>query len=353
MKTPAMPRPDLKVALIGYGLAGKVFHAPLIRATPGLQLSTVVSSRTAEIAADLPGVAVAADLAHALADQDIALVVVATPDETHYDLAAQAIAAGRHVVVDKPFTITLAEAESLVDQARTAGVMLSVFHNRRWTTEFLTAQHLIATGAIGEIVAYEARFDRHRPVPRDRWRERKGRGAGVWHDLGPHLVDQALQLLGEPVAVWADIASQRTPDGAPDYFHAVLRYPTLNAVLHAGVRAIAPGPILAVHGARASYVKHGLDPQEDQAKQGLTPGSTGWGVDPCPGRLTTLTDDGGAIQGPAPSLAGDYPRYYARLRDALRGEGDNPVTPAQAVAVMKVLAMGIRSSAERREIAWS
>jgi predicted dehydrogenase len=344
---------DLNVALLGYGLAGKVFHAPLIRATPGLSLKAVVSSRREEIAVDLPGVAVAPDLEAALAGRDIDLVVVATPDESHFDLARRAIAAGRAVVVDKPFTITLAEAQTLVAEAAAAGVLLSVFHNRRWSSEMRTVKALLAHGALGQVVHYEGRFDRYRPVPRDRWREVKGRGAGVWHDLGAHLIDQALHLFGTPEAVWADIAAERAPDRAPDYFHAVLRYPTHRAILHASSRGMSPGPVMAFHGDRGSFVKFGLDPQEDQVKAGMVPGAPGWGVDPDPGQLTRLAADGTLTREAVAGVSGDYRLYYGALAAALRGSGPNPVTPDEALSVMKAIDLGLRSSQARRELAWS
>jgi predicted dehydrogenase len=344
---------DLNVALLGYGLAGKVFHAPLIRATPGLALKVVVSSRASEIAADLPGVTVARDFDAALAGGRIDLVVVATPDESHFDLARRAIAAGCAVVVDKPFTITLEEAEALVALVEGTDVLLSVFHNRRWSGDMLTVKDLLARAVLGDVVHYQASFDRYRPVPRDRWREIKGRGAGVWHDLGAHLIDQALHLFGEPEAVWADIVAERAADRAPDYFHAVLRYPTHRAILHCGSRGMAAGPVMAFHGDRGSYVKQGLDPQEEQVKAGMAPGASGWGVDPNPGQLTTLGPDGAIRRETVPGVAGDYRLYYAALAAALRGEGANPVTPRQALAVMKVIDLGLRSSQARRELAWS
>jgi predicted dehydrogenase len=348
-----MAEKGLNVALLGYGLSGKVFHAPLIRATPGLALKVVVSSRAEEIAADLPGVAVAPDLEAALAQTAIDLVVVATPDESHFDLARRAIAAGRAVVVDKPFTISLEEAQTLVSEAAAAGVLLSVFHNRRWSSEMRTVTDLLTRGVLGQVVHYEARFDRYRPVPRDRWRELKGRGAGAWHDLGAHLIDQALHLFGAPLAIWADIAAERAPDRAPDYFHAVLHYPTHRAILHSGARGLAPGPIMAFHGDRGSYVKHGLDPQEDQVKAGMVPGALGWGVDPNPGQLTILDADGTPTRETIPGVSGDYRLYYGALNAALRGEGPNPVTPEEGLAVMKAIDLGLRSSQARRELAWA
>lgn len=346
-----MPDAPLNVVLVGYGLAGRVFHAPLITTTPGLRLAAVVSSRREEIAADLPGAEPVDSLGAALAQGGIDLVVVATPNDSHHPLAAEAIAAGCHVVVDKPFTVTVAEAEALRDQARRAGVLLSVFHNRRWTSDFLAVRRLVERGELGEIVHCEIHFDRFRPLARDRWREREGPGAGIWYDLGSHLIDQALQLFGAPEAIWADLAAQR--EGAAlstDWFHAVLRYPRLRVVLHSGTIAAEPGPVFTVHGTHGSFVKHGLDPQEDQAKQGMTPGEPGWGVDPSPGVLTRTDEDGGAVRSTPPAPAGDYGRYYAGVRDAILGRGANPVPPEQALGVMRLIELGMESARTRCEV---
>jgi predicted dehydrogenase len=347
-----MPDMPLNVALVGYGLAGKVFHAPLITTTPGLRLAAVVSSRRDEVSADLPGTKPVDSLGAALAGGGIDLVVIATPNDSHAPPAAIASAAGCHVVVDKPFTVTVGEAEALRDQALSAGVVLSVFHNRRWTTDFLAVRRLIETGALGEVVQCEIRFDRFRPLVRDRWREREGPGAGVWYDLGSHLVDEALQLFGAPEAIWADLAAQR--DGArsaTDWFHAVLRYPRLRVVLHSGAITAAPGPVFAVHGTGGSFVKHGLDPQEDQAKQGMKPGEPGWGVDPNPGVLTTVDADGRERRSTPAAPAGDYGRYYAQVRDAIWGRGPNPVPPEQAIGVMRLIELGLESARTRCELA--
>jgi predicted dehydrogenase len=346
-----MPDTPLNVALVGYGLAGKVFHAPLIVTTPGLRLAAVVSSRREEIADDLPRTESVDSLDAALAGGGIDLVVVATPNDSHAPLAAEAIRAGCHVVVDKPFTVTVAEAEALSDQARRAGVLLSVFHNRRWSSDFLAARRLIESGDLGEIVHCEIHFDRFRPLARDRWREREGPGAGIWYDLGAHLIDEALQLFGAPEAIWADLAAQRDGAGlSTDWFHAVLRYPRLRAIVHSGTITAEPGPVFAVHGTRGSFVKHGLDPQEDQAKQGMKPGQPGWGVDPSPGVLTTVDETGRAVRATPAAPAGDYGRYYQGVRDAILGRGPNPVPPEQAIGVMRLIELGMESSRTRREI---
>jgi predicted dehydrogenase len=335
------------VALVGYGFVGKTFHAPLIAATPGLVLHTVVSSDPAKVLTDHPAAKVAPDLASALADPAVDLVVIATPDPLHAAQAHAALEAGKSVVIDKPFAVTLDEARAVADHAARAGKLLSVFHNRRWDSDFLTLQALIADGSLGEIVQYESHFDRFRPVVRDRWREKPGAGALL--DLGPHLIDQALRLFGPPTALQADLAVQKDGGLAPDYFHLVLRYPRLRVLLHASQMTVASDLRMAVHGTRSSFVKHGLDPQENALKAGVVPGAQGWGVDPRPGTLTVPDREGTASRTVA-GLPGDYLAYYAAIRDALSGHGDNPVPPHEALMVMQLIALAERSAAEGREL---
>jgi predicted dehydrogenase len=200
---------SLNVALAGYGYAGKTFHAPLIAATPGLTLHTVVSSNPDKVLADFPAIRIRPDLAAAVADPEIDLVVVATPNELHARQAHQALEGGKHVVVDKPFTLTVKEAKAVIGHAATANRLLSVFHNRRWDADFLTLQRLIGEGTLGTVRQFTSHYDRFRPIVRDRWRERDEPGAGIWYDLAPHLIDQALMLFGLPEAISADIQKQR------------------------------------------------------------------------------------------------------------------------------------------------
>jgi len=339
----------LNVALVGYGYVGKTFHAPLIAATPGLALRAVVSSDPAKVAADLPDVRVVADLAEALADPAIDLVVIATPNALHAPQAIAALAAGKAVVVDKPFALGIAEAQTMAHAARAAGKPLTVFHNRRWDSDFLTVKRLIQDGTLGEIVQYESHFDRFRPVVRDRWRERAGPGSGAWMDLGPHLLDQALVLFGEPLAISADIGVQRPGAGADDYFHVVLRYPTLRVILHGSLLTAASDLRLAVHGTGGSFVKHGLDPQEAQLKAGMVPGAPGWGRDSRHGVLTTVVDDAQVHADVAPEPA-DYRAFYAGVREALLHGAPSPVPVEEALRVMRLLDLTERAAAERREI---
>ena len=341
---------QLNVALIGYGYAGKTFHAPLIVAAPGLRLATVVSSNAAKVHADYPDVAVVAQAGDALADPEIDLVVIAAPNDQHFPLAQAALAAGKHVVVDKPLTTALADTRSLIAQAAEVGKVLSVFQNRRWDADFLTAQKLLADGDLGRVVHFESHFDRFRPVVRQRWREAAALGNGLWFDLGPHLVDQALQLFGYPEAVYADMAMMRDGAVATDYFHVVLRYDRLRVILHAST-LVAGGPRFVIHGDERSFIKSGLDTQEGQLKAGGTPGAPGWGEDPQDGELITNIDDL-EERLPVVSEVGDYRAYYNGVADAIAGTGPNPVTGEEALAVMALIELAHTSAGLQRELAF-
>lgn len=320
------------VALIGYGYAGKTFHAPLIQAEPGLRLAAVVSCDATKVHADLPGMRVEADIAAVLADPAIDLIVIATPNDSHAPLAHAAIDAGKALVVDKPLALTLAEARQIVAHADERGMLLSVFHNRRWDGDFLTLQQAIATGMIGKVAHFESHFDRFRPTVRDRWRESPGPGSGVWADLGPHLVDQALCLFGLPTRVMASLGALRDGAQTDDWAHVVLEYPTLRCVLHAGMLVAGGSPRFVLHGSEGSLIKHGLDPQEGQLIEGLRPGAIEWGKEAAP--LTRYDAQGTAHL--LDVLPGDYARFYAGITAALKGTPLH-VTPEQSLAVMAVV----------------
>ena len=350
-----MRPPRLKVGLIGYGYAGKTFHAPLIAAVPGLDLAAVASSDAAKVHADWPDVTVHATPAELIARDDIDLVVIATPNDTHHPLARAALLAGRHVVVDKPFTVALDDARELVALARKRRRVLSVFHNRRWDGDFLTLRRLVGEGALGRVVEMNSRHDRFRPEVRQRWRESASPGAGLWFDLGPHLIDQALQLFGRPRAI--TLARDLTRDGAlaDDWFHASLRYDRLHVHLHAGMLVAASAPRFAVHGTLGSFVKEGLDAQEDALKAGVRPTwppQADWGVDPGRALRVTRAGDGSAVTEPVTLLPGAHMAYFAGVAAAIRRQGPNPVPPEEALAVMELIELGIESAAQRRELEW-
>ncbi len=330
----------IRVALVGYGYAGKAFHAPLIVSTPGMELACVVSSRPGDVHDDLPDVEVAADPAHAFERDGIDLVVIAVPNAQHAPLAAAALRADRHVVVDKPFTLTLAEARELRALANRRERLLSVFHNRRWDSDFLGVKQVIDDGRIGEVVHFESHIDRFRPQVRTRWRESAQPGGGIWFDLGPHLIDQALQLFGLPQAVQADLAALRPDAQTDDWAHAVLHYPQHRVLLHASMLVAGGSARFTVHGTRGSVVKPRIDPQETQLLAGLRPGDPGWGEDDD----ALLLYPGDAPMETLAAPRGDQARYYAGMRDAIRGLAPPPVTDAQALAVMAVLEAGVESA---------
>lgn len=336
------------VALVGFGYAGQTFHAPLIAACPDLRLHSIVTGKPDLVRAAWPEARPVADLETVLADPEIDLVVLATPNDLHAPQARAALEAGKAVVIDKPFALSLEEARGVADLAEEKGLFLSVFHNRRWDADFLGLQQQIASGVLGEVRTYESHFDRFRPEVRDRWRERDGPGGGIWNDLGPHLIDQALVLFGQPLGITCELAVLRDGGQATDWAHAVLRYVDRRVILHADMTTPAPDLRFAVHGAKASWLKGGLDVQEDQLKAGQGVGSDGWGVDPRP---ATVVDGATGARTEVACSAGDYGAYYAAVAAALTGRGANPVPPEEALAVMAVLEAGIESDRLRAEVA--
>ena len=332
-----------RVALVGFGLAGKAFHAPLIAATPGLELAAVVTSREGEVRELYPQAATGRSYAEVLADPAIALVVLATPDHLHAEHALTAIEAGKHLVIDKPLAPTLAEARRIAAHAQRNGTMLSVFHNRRWDGDFLTLRRLIATGQMGDITEFDSHFDKFKPETGTRWKD--SRAGGVWQDLGPHLVDQALVLFGRPLAVSADLAVLKTGGQAADYACVTLRYPAARVRLHMSQTRHDHGLRFSVHGSKASFTKHGLDTQEEQSKAGMRPGHPQWGIDLRPGLLTEV----GAPAAQVEALRGDYGAYYRGVAAALSGEALLPVSTDEALAVMEIIEAALLAHAERRE----
>ena len=340
---------NVNVGIVGYGFAAATFHAPLMLATSALTLACVASSNAERVRQALPGVDVAASPAALFARDDIDLVVIATPNDTHFPLAAAALQAGKHVVIDKPFTLDVAQANELIDLAGQFGRLLSVFHNRRWDGDFLTVAKLIESGELGALRHLESHFDRYRPQVQDRWRESSIDGGGLWYDLGIHLADQALQLFGMPSSVWLDLNCQRKDAVADDWFHAVLHYGSLRVILHASALTAAPTPRFTLHGTLGSYVKFGLDTQEDALKRGVIPGSQGWGEDPLHGTLTLGQPAPGRSE-PYPAMAGDYTIFYSAMRDAILLGAPLPVTPQSARDAMRIIEAGRESARTGRVV---
>ncbi|MGW0512181.1 Gfo/Idh/MocA family oxidoreductase [Streptomyces olivaceoviridis] len=352
-----MTATPLRVGLIGYGLAGSVFHAPLIAATEGLALDTVVTSqpeRQQQARAEFPDVRIAATAEELFGRaDDLDLIVVASPNKTHVPLATAALKAGLPVVVDKPVAGTAAEARELAALAEERGLLLSVFQNRRWDNDFLTVQRLLADGELGDAWRFESRFERWRPQLKGGWRE-SGDPAeigGLLYDLGSHVVDQALVLFGPVTEVYAESDVRRPgAEADDDTFIALTHASGVRSHLYVSATTAQLGPRFRVLGSRAGYVKYGLDPQEAALREGSRPGSTpDWGAEDESlwGRVgsgeSPLTGGGT----PVPTLPGDYPAYYAAVAAALRGDGPNPVTALEAAAALDVLEAARRSARDK------
>ncbi|UPG91290.1 oxidoreductase [Luteibacter aegosomaticola] len=338
----------IPTGLIGYGTAGAFFHAPLIAAAEGLRLAAIGSRRIEEISRDFPEARAYENPQDLISDPSLQLIVIASPNDTHAPLARAALEAGKHVVVDKPFTLNTAEAQALIALAAEKRRLLSVFQNRRWDNDFLTVRRLVEDGRLGEVVYFEAHFDRFRPEIKQGWRETQVAGSGLLYDLGAHLIDQALVLFGVPQAVTADVTKQRAAAKVDDYFHVVLDYGHRRAVLHASVLVRDPGPRYLVHGDGGSFVKYGIDGQEAALREGKRPGGTGWGEDD-PALFGRFTDADGTTT-LIDTLPGRYTEYYEGVATAIRGEGDLPVSAQEARDVIRVIEAAQISARERRTV---
>lgn len=335
------PRQPLRVGLLGYGLAGRVFHAPLIAASPALTLAAVVTrdpARQAAVRAAHPGAAVletAEELWARAATID--LVVVATPNRSHVPLARAALEAGLPVVVDKPLAPGAAQGRALIAEARARGRLLTVFQNRRWDGDFLTVRRLLAEGALGAIHRFESRFERWNPVPRQGWRESGDpeEAGGLLFDLGAHLIDQALQLFGPVRSVYGEL-DRRRPGVVvdDDAFVALTHASGTRSHLWMSKVAAQRAPRFRILGERAAFTKHGLDVQEPAMAAGEVPGSPGWGEDP-PERWGLLGEDGSAR--PVRTEAGCYLAFYDAVAEAVATGTPPPVDPEDAVAVLDIV----------------
>jgi scyllo-inositol 2-dehydrogenase (NADP+) len=347
----------VRVGLIGFGLAGQAFHAPVIEGVAGMELACILERRGSLASEKYPKVRVARTLEELLSDETIRLVVVATPNDSHFDLAKACLLAGRDVVVDKPFAPTMAESDELVRLAAERGRLITVYHDRRYDGDFHTVQKIVASGALGEIVEFESRFDRFRPEAKPgAWRERADQpGAGVLFDLGPHLIDQALILFGEPQTITAWALRQRSISAVDDAFDIFLEYPRTRALLRARILAFAPTIHVLIHGSRGTFVKHGMDPQEELLRTEKFPRGKDWGPrwgeDPEEnwGTLSVV----GAPPRQVKTERGDYRDFYANVRDAIEKGVPLEVTPQQSLQVMRAVLLAHKSSREKRTVGWN
>jgi predicted dehydrogenase len=376
----ASPHPDIRTAVLGYGLAGRVFHCPFVAAVPGLQLAAIAvrspesAQRTASLtAAAYPGVPVLSSMQAALDDPAIDLIVVATPNDTHVELAEAALRAGKHVVVDKPLAPTSHEANHLIDLAARHGRVLAPFHNRRFDGDFLTLRKLAEDNTLGRITEIQSHYDRYRPLQRpNTWKEASGPASGVLFDLGPHLIDQALALFGSPTHITASVRSDRDQTDIVDAFDITLDYSVpanspsarpLRYLCSATMLAAEPSPRFLVHGTHGSYTKFGLDPQEATliaggrpprlgssilpGKEWLPEPQSAWGI------LTSALQREEPVKlerSDYPTVTGDYRLFYANVRDAIRGDAALAIPAAAGFRTIRLIELAIQSSQEKRTL---
>lgn len=349
---------SFNVGLIGYGIAGQVFHASTINCVDGFRLKKIRETKPENIRLAnkrYPEAAIVNDSESVILDDTIDLVVIATPNNSHFTLAKQALNAGKNVVVDKPFTINSEDAQELIKLAQQKEKLLSVYQNRRFDSTAKTVRKVIDSGMLGTLVEYEAHYDRFRNYFRpNAWREEDQPGSGIFYDLGAHLIDEAQMLFGLPNEITADLRVQRPGGKTIDNFELVLSYPNLKVTLKGSMLVREPGPAISLIGTNGSYVKYGMDVQEEALRAGIMPGDlTGWGVEPASswGKINTEYN-GLHLIGNIESEKGDYREYYQNIYQVLAGEEDLIVKPEQAANTIRIIELAIRSSLEKRTLTW-
>jgi predicted dehydrogenase len=344
----------IRTGLASYGMSGLVFHAPLLHANAAFELHSVVERSYKGAAERYPGIRVLPSFESLLAQQDLELVIVNTPDTAHFDMAKKAILAGKHVVVEKPFTIHAAEADELMALARKQGVLLTVFQNRRWDGDYLTVKRIVEEKLLGRLVTYEGHFDRYRNyIQPNTWKEQHGPGAEILYNLGSHMIDQVYCLFdGMPQSVWADIGIQRSGGKAADFYHLVLHYPHVHVTLKASYLVREEGPRYILHGTEGSFLKWGIDPQEDELKKGKLPTGFEWGKEEEKhyGKLNT-TVGGLHMTGRVETLPGNYNAFYDSLAQSIRTGTDLAVKPEEARNVIAIVEAAVESNEKKASVA--
>ncbi|HYE11120.1 MAG TPA: oxidoreductase [Patescibacteria group bacterium] len=343
----------IKTAIIGYGMAGSIFHSPILSSMNNFDLVKIYTTNTDSIKAIerlYPDTMVVSDVKEILSDETIELVVIASPNTHHFSLAKEALLAGKHVVVDKPFTVTSAEADELICFAQKQNKMMSVFQNRRWDSDFKTLKKVVDSGLLGTLVECEIHMDRYRNYIKDRaWREDDIPGSGVLYDLGSHLIDQALILFGTPNAITADLRMQRQVAKTTDSFELILHYNKLKVTLKSGMLVRAALPHFILLGENGSFVKYGVDVQEGDLKAGLTPlNKANWGEEPeeLYGTICT-TANGLDVKGKVKSEKGDYREYYTNIYDVLVHKDELIVTPQQGRSTIRLIEYAMESNQKK------
>lgn len=339
--------------MTSYGMSGEVFHAPLLSSHAGFHLKKVLERSKQKSRQRYPSVEIVQQFDAILSDQSIELVIINTPNSLHFEMGREALLAGKHVVMEKPFTVTTQEAQTLIHLAKEQGRVLSVFQNRRWDGDFMTVQKVIAEGLLGQLVEYEAHYDRFRNyIEVNTWKEETGPGSGILYNLGSHMIDQALVLFGFPQSITADIRTQRPGGKIEDAYELILEYGAFKVTLKSSYLVREPGPRYVLHGTNGSFVKYGLDPQEEALKAGRMPREAGWGVDQVGqwGILNTEVN-GLHVKGTVETLPGNYTHFYDNIYQVICEGAELLVKPKTAVQCIRLIETAMQSSREKRTIA--
>ncbi len=341
----------IRTGILSYGMSGKVFHCPLLHVNKGFAMKKIMQRSSDDALERYPYVTVVRTAEEIFNDPEIDLVCVNTPDHTHYEYTKAALLAGKHVVVEKPFIHEIEEGVELIELARKKNRILTVYQSRRWEGDFLTIQKILKEGLLGRLVSYEAHFDRFRNFIRESWKEDSNLKASTLYNLGSHLIDQALLLFGIPEAVYADMRKQRTGSGVYDYFDLNLYYPELKVTLKSGYLVREPGARFMLHGTEGSYVKYGIDPQEEDLTNGRYPDEPDWGKEPESNWGILNTNFKGIhFRGPVETIPGCYPEFYNLLYQCLVNGKELPVDPSDSLNGIKIIKAAYESVGKRSAI---
>jgi predicted dehydrogenase len=342
----------ISTALCSFGMSGQVFHGPLLHSSPYFSIDKIWERSKNLSREKYPGAVIVREYEGILDDPAIELVIVNTPDHLHHEQAKKALEAGKHVVVEKPFTQDVQQGEELIQLARKKNKVLSVFQNRRWDGDFLTVQKVVRNQLLGRLVEFESHFDRYRNYTKnDSWKENASFGTGTLYNLGSHMIDQAICLFGNPESVWADSRKQRDNAEVDDYYHLDLEYKDMKVTLKGGYLVREPGPRYTLHGTEGSFLKWGLDPQEEALKNGRLPLEDSWGSEPEEfwGLLNTRLE-GLHYRGKIETLAGDYPAYFRNIHDTIKGISELAVKPEESLAGIKIIEAAKESNKEKQRV---
>ena len=342
----------IKTGLVGFGLGGRSFHAPFITTNQNYALVSVVERKTSNSIEKYPWIKIARSVEEMVKDESIDLIVITTPNETHFPFGKLALEAGKHVVLDKPMTVTGKEAKTLIDLSKQKGKILSVYQSRRYASDALTIKALLARNVLGDIHEFEAQYNRYRPEMKNSWKETAVPGSGILYDLGPHLIDQSLDLFGFPKAITADIRKQRPSTKADDYFDIRLDYGFNKVILKAGMLVREQGPRYQIHGTKGSFIKYGDDPQDADLRVGGLPTDDGYGIEPeeYHGLLHTEIE-GEIVKERIVSEKGDFGIYYQRLYESIANGKPLSEKAEHGYNVVRLIELAKESSELKKTIA--